>query len=204
MKYCSVCSGVEAASLAWEMLGWEPVFFAEVEPFPSAVLMQKFGATKPLNPLDPELAGSKKEKKQRENWKKQIEKFSQGGTIPNLGDLTKIKGDNYRGAVDILIGGTPCQGFSVAGQRKGLDDERSCMAIKFLELVDTIRPGWVVWENVPGVISSWSGEPEDETITEWEERNDLDQFFAGFRQCGYNIAWRVLDTQYVRVEPGFS
>ena len=72
MRYGSICSGVEAASLAWEPLGWEAAFFAEVEPFPCAVLMQKFNATRPLRPLDPEDAASLKERKQRESWQRPL------------------------------------------------------------------------------------------------------------------------------------
>ena len=68
MDYGSICSGVEAASLAWEPLGWKAKFFAEVEPFPSAVLQQKFGATKPLRPLSPETADGEKDRKERETW----------------------------------------------------------------------------------------------------------------------------------------
>ena len=68
MNYGSVCSGVEAASLAWEHLGWKPVFFSEVEPFPAAVLMQRFGATKPLHPLDLAQATDEKDRKTRLSW----------------------------------------------------------------------------------------------------------------------------------------
>ena len=79
MRYGSICSGVEAATLAWQPLGWKSVFFAEVEPFPCAVLMQKFVETKPKRPLDPAHAHSEEEKNQRENWIKQIKKFPDGG-----------------------------------------------------------------------------------------------------------------------------
>ena len=92
MKYLSLFSGVEAASLAWMTLGWTPVAFAEIDDFPSAVLKERFP------------------------------------DVPNLGDVTKIDGTKYRGAVDLIVGGSPCQGFSVAGKQKGLDDPRSALA----------------------------------------------------------------------------
>ena len=166
MRYGSLCSGVEAATLAWEPLGWQPAWFSEIEPFPCAVLAYR--------------------------WPK----------VPNLGDMTKINGDDYRGSIDLLVGGTPCQGFSLAGKRGGLADQRSGLARNFIGLVKSIRPRWIVWENVPGVFSSWSGEPEDEA-EEWEATNDFDQFTAGLAECGYGLAWRVLDVQYVRVD-GFG
>ena len=167
MRYASVCSGVEAASLAWEPLGWRPVWFSEVAAFPAAVLAHR--------------------------WP----------DVPNLGDMTKIKGKEHHGAVDLLVGGTPCQGFSVAGKRGGMDDGRSGLAGRYIELLGSMRPKWFVWENVPGVFSSWSGAPEDEAVEEWEETSDLDQLLAGFRERGYCCAWRVLDMQHVRVD-GFG
>ena len=99
MNYGSVCSGVEAASLAWEHLGWKPVFFSEVEPFPAAVLMQRFGATKPLRPLDPAQASDEKDRKTRLSWQKQIAELPEGGTVPNLGDFTQIRKSDYNGKI---------------------------------------------------------------------------------------------------------
>ena len=124
IRYGSVCSGVEAASLAWHHLGLEPVFFAEVEPFPCAVLQQRFDATKPLCPLDPEEATDEKDRKMRESWLKQINKLPDTGTVPNLGDFTKIKGNDYVGTIDLLVGGTPCQDLSVAGKRAGFGNRK--------------------------------------------------------------------------------
>ena len=88
MRYGSVCSGIEAASLAWHGLGWKPIFFGEVEPFPSAVLMRRWGATKPLRPLDPDEASSPKDRKMRESWLRAIDTLPEGGSVPNLGDFT--------------------------------------------------------------------------------------------------------------------
>lgn len=154
MRYASVCSGVEAASLAWMPLGWEAVFFAEIEPFPCAVLKERFP------------------------------------DVPNLGDMTKIEGKKYRGAVDILVGGTPCQGFSVAGKQGGLNDPRSALCISYCRLLETMRPRWFVWENVPGVFSTNGGA-------------DFWAFLRKIDEIGYSCAWRVLDAQYVRVD-GFA
>ena len=95
--------------------------------------------------------------------------------------------------IDLLVGGTPCQSFSVAGLRKGLDDPRGNMAHHFLKLVETKQPRWVVWENVPGVLSSRT--TDDRGI----EHYDFDSFTAGLGQLGYGVAWRILDAQYFGV-----
>ena len=151
MRYASVCSGVEAASLAWMPLGWEPVWFSEIEPFPCAVLKERFPG------------------------------------VPNLGDMTEIDGEKYHGTVDLLVGGTPCQGFSVAGKQGGLDDHRSALCLAYCRLLGTMRPRWFVWENVPGVFSTNGGE-------------DFKAFLCAIDEIGYSVAWRVLDAQYVRVD----
>lgn len=150
MRYASVCSGVEAASLAWMPLGWEAVFFAEIEPFPCAVLKERFPG------------------------------------VPNLGDMTEIKGEKYHGTVDLLVGGTPCQSFSVAGKQAGLRGV-SGLALTYCELLASMRPHWFVWENVPGVFSTNGGE-------------DFKTLLRTFDEIGYSVAWRVLDAQYVRVD----
>ncbi|UOO77961.1 DNA cytosine methyltransferase [Neisseria sp. Dent CA1/247] len=149
MKYGSVCSGVEAASLAWEPLGFKPVFFSEIEKFPSAVLKHR--------------------------WPQ----------VPNLGDMTKFK-EWPNAVIDILVGGTPCQSFSIAGLRKGLDDPRGNLMLTYLAIADKYRPAWVVWENVPGVLSSNGG-------------RDFAAFITGLGQLGYGVAYRVLDAQYFGV-----
>lgn len=149
MKYLSVCSGIEAASVAWHPLGWEPVAFAEIEKFPSAVLAHHYPH------------------------------------VPNWGDLTKFK-DWPDATFDVLVGGTPCQSFSVAGLRKGLDDPRGNLALTYLAVLDRYRPTWCVWENVPGVLSSGGG-------------RDFGAFLGGLGQLGYGFAYRVLDAQYFGV-----
>lgn len=149
MKYGSICSGVEAVTLAWRHLGWTPAFFAEVEPFPAAVLMQRIGATKPLRPLDPDAAPDEKERKQRLSWQSQIADLPGGGTIPNLGDFTLIKKDDYDEQIDLLVGGTPCQDLSIAGKRLGFDGKRSVLALDFVRLCFETGTRCIVWENVP-------------------------------------------------------
>jgi len=151
VRYLSVCSGIEAASVAWESLGWTPVAFAEIEKFPSKVLAHHYpGAA-------------------------------------NLGDMTRFREwDIERDAVDVLVGGTPCQSFSVAGLRKGLDDPRGNLALTFIAMVDHYRPEWVIWENVPGVLSSSGG-------------RDFGSFLGALGNIGYGFAYRVLDAQYFGV-----
>jgi len=151
MRYLSVCSGVEAASVAWHDLGWTPVGFSEIEPFPSAVLAHRFPQVK------------------------------------NYGDLTRYKEwDIEPGSVDLLVGGTPCQSFSVAGLRKGLEDPRGNLMLVYLGLAERFRIPWLVWENVPGVLSSNGG-------------RDFGTFLGALGELGYRWSFRVLDAQYFGV-----
>lgn len=179
IDYGSICSGIEAASLAWECLDFKPRWFAEIEPFPSAVLAYR--------------------------WPK----------VPNLGDMTKLAREVLLGIVAaplILIGGTPCQAFSVAGMRAGLADPRGALTIKFVELadaVDYVRPAGdeciVVWENVPGVLSD-KGNAFGCFLGALVGESDA-LLPAGGRWtntgCVYGpkraAAWRVLDAQYFGV-----
>ena len=149
MIYGSVCSGIEAATVAWHSLGWKPAFFSEIEKFPREVLSHHY----------PE--------------------------VPLHGDFTTI-GENDYGSIDLLVGGTPCQSFSIAGLRKGLDDDRGNLALEFLKLAQRKRPTWLVWENVPGVLSSNGG-------------RDFGSFLGGLVECGYGFAYRVLDAQHFGV-----
>lgn len=102
-------------------------------------------------------------------------------SVPNLGDMTSIRGADFYGT-DIIVGGTPCQGFSTLGRRKGLDDPRSGLAHAYVDLVRTVRPRWLVWENVTGCLSSNQGQ-------------DFATFTDALGQCGYSLAYRVLDSQ---------
>ena len=150
LKYLSVCSGIEAATVAWHNLGWTPWAFAEVDSFPSAVLAHHYPH------------------------------------VPNLGDITKW--EQWPDAtIDILVGGTPCQSFSVAGKRGGMDDARGKLALSFSAIAGRYKPRYVVWENVPGVLSSVGG-------------RDFGAFIQSLVELGYGVCWRVLDAQYVRTQ----
>lgn len=206
MNYGSICSGVEAASLAWRHLGWTPAFFSEVEPFPAAVLMQRLGATKPLRPLDPDAASDEKDRKQRLSWQSRIAELPDGGTTPNLGDFTLIKKDDYDGQIDLLVGGTPCQDLSIAGKRLGFDGKRSVLALDFVRLCFETGTRWVLWENVPATLSSHNGEDFARFVSllcGWDVPVPDD----GWRKSGivtgtpghFGVCWRILDAQYTRV-----
>ena len=148
MIYGSVCSGIEAASVAWHPLGWRPAFLSEIEPFPCAVLAHHYP------------------------------------DVPNLGDLTRFK-EWPDHDIRLLVGGTPCQSFSLAGLRRGLDDPRGNLMLTYLAAARRFRPRWCLWENVPGVLSSNGG-------------RDFGTFLTGMAELGYGFAYRVLDAQYVR------
>ena len=152
MRYVSVFSGVEAASLAFGQLGWDPVCFCEVDEFPSAVLRKRFPG------------------------------------VPNLGDITKVKWRDVErewGAADLVVGGSPCQSFSIAGNRTGLDGESGLMW-EYVRCVRELMPRWVLWENVPGALSSSNGE-------------DFGCLLRSLDELGYGLAWRVLDAQFFGV-----
>lgn len=152
MRYVSLFSGIEAASVAWGPLGWEPMAFAEIEPFPCAVLQERFP------------------------------------NVPNLGDVSKVDWSCFiesSGRPDIIVGGSPCQSFSVAGKREGLEGASGLMW-EYVRAVAECRPRWVVWENVPGALSSSHGE-------------DFRCLLESLDQIGYRMAWRVLDAQFFGV-----
>lgn len=207
MIYGSVCSGIEAATLAWRGLGWRPAFYSEIEAFPQAVLRHHWGCnTVAMSP------------------RRKSEARKPGGTW-NFGDFTTIRPRTLRRlglpTIDILCGGTPCQSFSVAGLRKGLDDDRGNLALEFLRLAGRLRPRWLVWENVPGTFSTAShvapaarppdidleggNGPEDGAevvvtdVYEAEERHAFACFLAGLSELGFGYAYRVLDAQFFGV-----
>ena len=152
MRYVSVFSGVEAASLAFEQLGWEPVCFCEVDEFPSQVLRKRFPR------------------------------------VPNLGDIRDVRWKEVLrewGPVDLVVGGSPCQSFSIAGNRTGLEGESGLMW-EYVRAVREIMPRWLLWENVPGALSSSNGE-------------DFRCLLESLDDLGYGLAWRVLDAQFFGV-----
>ncbi|MFS9729959.1 Dam family site-specific DNA-(adenine-N6)-methyltransferase [Enterobacter hormaechei] len=181
MKYGSVCSGIEAASKAWEPLGWKPAWFSEIEPFPSAVLAH--------------------------HWPE----------VTNLGDMTKIA-DAVRAceveAPDVLVGGTPCQAFSIAGLREGLSDDRGQLTLSYVELANAIDAkrrergepeAIIVWENVPGVLSSKDNAFGCFLAGLAGESSELQPAGGKWTHAGCVsgpervIAWRVLDAQFFGV-----
>ena len=186
MRFLSVCSGIEAASVAWEPLGWRAAAFSEIEPFPCHVLAHRQRASRPMFMPDPADVAGIKEQRARKAALKAVHRLPDPSSdlVPNFGDLTRFK-EWPDAAVDLLVGGTPCQSFSVAGLRKGLDDPRGNLALTYLAVVERYRPRWVVWENVPGVLSSNGG-------------RDFGAFLGGLGQLGYGWAYRVLDAQFVR------
>ena len=151
MRYVSLFSGIDAASVAWGPLGWVPVSFSEIDPFPSAVLARRFP------------------------------------DVPNLGDITKIDWSKHGECVsaDLVVGGSPCQSFSVAGTRTGLDGASGLMR-EYVRAVRELRPRRLVWENVPGALSSSGG-------------RDFGCLLGALDDLGYGLAWRVLDAQFFGV-----
>jgi DNA (cytosine-5)-methyltransferase 1 len=125
-------------------------------------------------------------------WFSEIEKFPSAvlahhyPDVPNLGDMTKFKEWPIDRSIDLLVGGTPCQSFSVAGLRKGLDDPRGNLMLTYLAIAAQYQPKWLVWENVPGVLSSQRG-------------RDFGTFLGALGKLGYGFAYRVLDAQYFGV-----
>lgn len=171
LTYATICSGIECMSAAVAPLGgWKPVFFSEIEPFPCSLLKHRYP------------------------------------TVPNLGDTTKITAEKIgdekwritngtdvielAGRLGCLAGGTPCQDVSVAGKRAGMAEgsgTRSSLAFHFARLCRELQPRWVVWENVPGVLTSNGG-------------RDFAHFVRSIGECGYSLAYRTLDAQWVRVD----
>ena len=174
MKFGSVCSGIEAASVAWNSLGWDAEWFAEIEPFPSAVLAHHYP------------------------------------DVPNLGDMTLLPEKILNGEIeapDILCGGTPCQAFSVAGNRQSLDDARGNLTLTFCEIADAIdsrrdKPAIIFWENVPGVLNTKDNAfgcflarlaGEDSELKPSGKRWTNAGVVFGHKRT---VAWRILDAQY--------
>ncbi len=185
MIYASVASGIEAATVAWHKLGWQPVWFSQHDPehnyatgpdFPSRVLQYHYP------------------------------------DVPNLGNMLKLKENQVynESTIDLLVGGTPCQSFSIAGLRGGLDEGRGNLSLEYARILITKRPRWFKWENVPGVLST--GKDEDGKnvrgkdfaclLSAWTGLDITPQRFGNsgiIRGKFYSIAWRTLDAQYFGV-----
>ena len=185
MRYLSVCSGIEAVSVAWQPLGWQPAMFAEIDPFCCWLLRSRYGASRPVHMPSPHNAPTRKEAKQRAAAIRNVVALPADGAVINAGDFTKI-GVGDVGTIDLLAGGTPCQSFSVAGKRAGLDDPRGNLTIEFARLAGRLRPLWLVWENVPGVLSIDDG-------------RTFGAFLGMLVELGYGIAYRVLNAQHFGV-----
>lgn len=172
MRYLSVCSGIEAVSVAWQPLGWQPAMFAEIDPFCCWLLRSRYGASRPVFMQSPHDAPDRKEAKRRAAAIRNIVALPADGDVINAGDFTKIGAEDV-GAIDLLAGGIPCQAFSVAGKRAGLDDPRGNLTIpprerrpvrggpgiEFARLADRLRPvqgGEVSERAVPGSIENSS------------------------------------------------
>ena len=185
MRYLSVCSGIEAVSVAWHPLGWQPAMFAEIDPFCCWLLHSRYRASRPIHMPSPHDAPTRKEVKQRAAAIRNVVALPADGAVVNAGDFTKIGADDV-GTIDLLAGGTPCQSFSVAGKRAGLDDPRGNLTIEFARLAGRLRPLWLVWENVPGVLSIDDG-------------RTFGAFLGMLVELGYGVAYRVLNAQHFGV-----
>jgi site-specific DNA-cytosine methylase len=144
-----LCSGIEAATVAWKPLGWTPAWFSEIKPFPKEVLKLTY----------PE--------------------------IPDLGDMLNLNDNKIfqESKIDLLVAGTPCQPFSLAGGRKGLKDERGDLTLRYIRIIDAKRPRWFIWENVPGVMSLNRG-------------RDFGAILREMVKLRYGVAYRILDAKY--------
>lgn len=142
MRYASLCDGIGAVHCAWQPLGWQCLWTSEIEPFPIAVVEERWG-------------------------------------FKNVGDMTLLKEGDVE-PVELLVAGTPCQSFSAAGKRRGMQDERGQLASHFLRIVGFVRPKWVVWENVPGALQTNRG-------------RDFGSILGTLADLGYGVAYRVLD-----------
>lgn len=150
MRYISLFSGIEAATVGWHDMGWNPVVFADFDDFPSAVLKHHYPH------------------------------------VPNAGDVLKHDWTQYRGKADLIVGGSPCQSFSHAGKRLGMDDPRGNLALHYLRIIRDVQPKWFIYENVPGLLSS-------------NEGHDFATFLGEMVKLRYGFAYRVLDAQYFGV-----
>lgn len=149
MRYISLFSGIESATVAWSNTELTPMAFSEVDEWCSALLSNHFP------------------------------------NVANLGDIRQVDFTKYAGKCDLVVGGSPCQSFSIAGKREGRDGKSGLMS-EYIRAIQEIRPRWLVWENVPGALSVENGKAFEQLITE-------------LANLGYGLAWRVLDAQFFGV-----
>ncbi len=158
MRYASVCDGIGAVHVAWQPLGWTCLWTSEIDPFPAAVVKERWGF---------------------ENYGDALLHGGVSGTF----DFMRWEDAN---GPEVIVSGTPCQSFSVAGLRQGLRDPRGGLMLTFIEIAQRYRPRWLVWENVPGVLSSSRG-------------RDFGSLVGALGHLGYGWAYRVLDAQWFGV-----
>ncbi|MGB3898166.1 MAG: DNA cytosine methyltransferase [Mesorhizobium sp.] len=208
MRYGSVCSGIEAATVAWDPLGWQAEFYSEIEPFPSHVLHEHYSSGRPQFMPDPDEPGLRpKDRKARAAAIKAVSRLPERANgVPNHGDMTQFERWPDH-AIDLLVGGTPCQDYSIAGLRAGMDGVRGSLTLTYTAIARRYRPRWLVWENVFGVLSSKGGRDFASFLGLLSGRR-IEVPADGWKSAGivegyggaYGLAWRVLDTQYVRVD----
>lgn len=214
MKFICVCSGISSPTSAWKQaLGWEPLAYAEIDPFASAILAARYGASRPRFMPDPNEEGlDPADARARANAIRALEGVEWGDRVPNYGDFTRLRDESFIREADVLVGGTPCQDFSLAGLRASLGGARGNLTLEFIRLanaVDDLRhadrrpPAFHLWENVPGILTT--------------KDNAFGTFLAGMvgssepilpgRKGGWTdagvvsgpervAAWRVLDAQH--------
>lgn len=190
MKYATAASGVEAPSVAFKNLkGWKPVWFSQYDPEHN----YKLGPDFPSRVLAYHYPH-----------------------VPNLGDMLKLHKNPifHESVIDLLCAGTPCQGFSLAGLREGLADDRSNLALEFCRILLTKKPRWFLWENVPGVHSTFSNEAKSKSnkrqakgqkkgrksrTEDLVQSSDFATLLQAFQECGYSVSWRILDSKHFGV-----
>ena len=224
IRFATVCSGIGAPEMAAEALGWECAFSSDIEAFPNAVRAHHWPAVPNLGDMTRFM-----------EWPARCVCAGEPVLVQRKLKVGKKKHKMYVCSkcagirLDVLIGGTPCQSFSVAGLRRGMADPRGNLALTFLAIVDRYRPTWVLWENVPGVHSSWSdaetfaaaegncvaliearqavvesgldlgAEFGLEQFEEVDQSSDFDCFLAALEQLVYGIASGIYDAQYFGV-----
>jgi len=213
LRLGTVASGVGAPEVGAAFLRYKSVFVSEIEFFPSMVLHERFGASRPVYHVDPEIFGDDAPQWVQNN--KKLKKIPAKGLIPNFGDLTQLNQNWNKHAKkcspDVLVGGTPCQAFSISGQRAGLDDHRGNLTLEYADLCKKSGATWFIWENVFGALSSAGGDDFGAILAcfagypagfiwkprggKWKNSGVVEPATKG----DFGLAWCVLDSQYFGV-----